>query len=167
MQRATTASDLMRALRSHTRHLATLGQAIAQIGRAPKTIHCLDYCSDLNYRRRVIGQLNRGEGRHDLCREVFHGGQGEMRQPYREGMEEQVGALGLVANCIILYNTLYTQRVIEKLRAHGHQITDEDLRRLSPLLAEHINLVGRYHITLAEAILRGEYRPLKSPRARG
>jgi TnpA family transposase len=37
---------------------------------------------------------------------VFHGRQGEMRQPYREGMEEQVGALGLVANCIILYNTL-------------------------------------------------------------
>ncbi len=81
-----------------------------------------------------------------------------------QGMEEQIGALGLVANCIILYNTLYTQRVIEKLRPHGHQITDEDLRRLSPLLDEHINLVGRYHITLAEAILRGEYRPLKSPR---
>jgi TnpA family transposase len=164
LQRATTASDLMRALRSHTRHLATLAQAIAQIGRVPKTIHCLDYCSDPNYRRPVIGQLNRGEGRHDLCREVFHGRQGEIRQPYREGMEEQIGALGLVANCIILYNTLYTQRVIEKLRADGHQINDEDLRRLSPLLAEHINLVGRYHITLAEAILRGEYRPLKSPR---
>jgi hypothetical protein len=27
---------------------------------------------------------------------------------------------------------------------------------------EHINLVGRYHIALAEAILHGDYRPLNS-----
>jgi TnpA family transposase len=49
LQRATTASELMRALRSHTRHLATLGRAIAQIGRVPKTVHSLDYCSDPAY----------------------------------------------------------------------------------------------------------------------
>jgi TnpA family transposase len=162
LQRATTASELMRALRSHTRHLATLGQAIAQIGRVPKTIHSLDYCSDPAYRRPVLGQLNRGEGRHDLCRNVFHGSKGELRQPYREGMEEQIGALGLVVNCIVLYNTLYTQRIIEQLRVDGHEISDEHIRRLSPLVVDHINLVGHYHIALTEAILRGEYRPLKT-----
>jgi TnpA family transposase len=162
LQRATTASELMRALRSHTRHLATLGQAIAQIGRVPKTVHSLDYCSDPAYRRPIIGQLNRGEGRHDLSRKVFHGRKGELRQPYREGQEEQLGALGLVVNCIVLYDTLYTQRIAEQLRADGHQISDEDIRRLSPLVIEHINLVGRYHITLAEAILHGGYRPLNS-----
>ena len=161
LQRATTASELMRALRSHTRHLATLGRAIAQIGRVPKTIHCLDYCNDPLYRRPIIGQLNRGEGRHDLCRDVFHGNKGELRQPYREGQEEQLGALGLVVNCIVLYNTIYTQRIIEQLRAEGHQISDEDIRRLSPLISEHLTLVGRYHIASAEAILRGDYRPLK------
>lgn len=88
--------------------------------------------------------------------EVFHGRKGELRQPYREGQEEQLGALGLVVNCIVLYDTIYTQRIVEQLRADGRQISDEDIRRLSPLVIEHINLVG------AEAILRGDYRPLES-----
>jgi hypothetical protein len=62
----------------------------------------------------------------------------------------------------VLYNTIYTQRIVEQLRADGHQISDEDIRCLTPLVIEHINLVGRYHIALAEAILRGDYRPLNS-----
>jgi hypothetical protein len=28
----------------------------------------------------------------------------------------------------------------EQLRANGHQISDEDIRRLSPLISEHITL---------------------------
>jgi TnpA family transposase len=119
-------------------------------------VHSLDYCSDPAYRRPIIGQLNRGGGRHYLARKVFHGRKGELRQPYREGQEEQLGALGLVVNCIVLYDTIYTQRIVEQLRADGRQISDEDIRRLSPLVIEHINLVG------AEAILRGDYRPLES-----
>lgn len=96
LQRATSASELMRA-RSHTRHLATLGRAIAEIGRAPKTVHLLDYCNDPAYRRPIIGQLNRGEGRHDLARKVLHGRKGELRQPYLEGQEEQQGVSATVS----------------------------------------------------------------------
>jgi Tn3 transposase DDE domain len=43
-------------------------------------------------------QLNRGEGRHQLARVVFHGKREELRQRYREGQEDQLGALGLVVN---------------------------------------------------------------------
>jgi TnpA family transposase len=162
LQRMTTASELMRALRSHTRHLATLGQAIAQIGRVPKTVHLLDYCSDPAYRRPILGQLNRGESRHDLSRNVFHGRKGELRQPYHQGQEEQLGALGLVVNCIVLYNTIYTQRVLDLLRGDGRTIREEDVRRLSPLASEHTNLVGRYHLIPAETVEQGAYRPLKT-----
>jgi TnpA family transposase len=38
---------------------------------------------------------------------VFPSKQGELRQRYREGQEDQVGALGLVVNMIVLWNTLY------------------------------------------------------------
>ena len=41
---STTSSQLIRALRSQTQHLATLAQALQQIGRA--RIHLLDYCND-------------------------------------------------------------------------------------------------------------------------
>jgi TnpA family transposase len=163
LQRQTTGSELMRALRSHTRHLATLGRALAAVGRVPKTIHLLDYCNDPIYRRAILGQINRGEGRHELARRVCHGNKGELPQPYQRGQEEQIGALGLVVNCIVLYNTIYTQRALDQLTAAGYEIQREDIRRLSPLGHEHITLTGRYHIALTETIRRGEYRPLKTP----
>jgi len=163
LQRHTTGSQLMRALRSHTRHLATLARAIAQVGRAAKTIHLLDYCNDETLRRRILSQLNRGETRHALAREVFHGHRGELRQPYRDGQEEQLTALGLVVNCIALYNTIYTQRALEHLNDAGHAIRDEDIERLTPLTHDHITLTGRYRIALPDPLRdRSAYRPLKN-----
>jgi hypothetical protein len=38
--------------------------------------------------------------RHGLGRHVFHGRKGELYQAYHAGMEDQLGALGLVLNCI-------------------------------------------------------------------
>src|SRR5437773_2124881 len=38
---------------------------------------------------------NRGESRHGMARAIFHGQGGEVRQRYREGQEDQLGALGL------------------------------------------------------------------------
>lgn len=99
----------------------------------------LDYCNDPIYRRAILGQLNRGEGRHELARRVFHGNKGELPQPYREGEEEQLGALGLVLNCIVLYNTIYIQRALDQLAAEGYEIRREDVRRAIParLRAHH------------------------------
>lgn len=45
--------------------------------------------------------------RHAVARDVFHGQKGELRQRYREGQEDQLGALGLVVNILLLWNTLY------------------------------------------------------------
>jgi hypothetical protein len=133
-------------------------QALLTCGR----VHLLDYCNDPVYRRAILGQLNRGEGRHELARRVCHGNKGELPQPYREGQEQQLGALGLVVNCIVLYNTIYTQRALDQLKADGYDIHRDDIRRLSPLAYEHITLTGRYHLIIPELIRRGEYRPLKA-----
>ena len=83
--------------------------------------------------------------------------------PYQRGQEEQIGALGLVVNCTVLYNTIYTQRALDQLAGHGYEIQREHVRRLSPLGHQHITFTGRYHIALADTIRRGEYRPLKTP----
>jgi hypothetical protein len=56
-------------------------------------------------RRRILVQLNRGESRHALARAAFFGRRGQLRQAYRQGQEDQLGALGLVANAIALWNT--------------------------------------------------------------
>lgn len=53
-------------------------------------------------------------------------------------MEEQLGALGLVLNCIVLWNTFYTNAALEQLRAEGYPVRDEDLARLSPFVRHHL-----------------------------
>ena len=115
---------------------------------------------------RILTQLNRGEGRHRLARAIFHGQRGELRQRYREGQEDQLGALGLVTNAVILWNTLYTQQAITALRTMGAEVRTDDVVRLSPLGFEHINLHGRYQFTVTEAMARGELRPLRRLTAR-
>jgi Tn3 transposase DDE domain len=89
--------------------------------------------------------LNRGEARHRLARAVFHGQRGELRQRYREGQEDQLGALGLVVNAIILWNTRYMERAITQLQGYGLDIRPEEIARLSPLgLSAHKHLSGRF-----------------------
>jgi len=98
---------------------------------------------------------------------VFHGKRGELQQRYREGQEDQLGALGLVVNVIVLWDTIYMDAALDQLRAEGFDVRDEDVARLSPLGFEHINMLGRYVFTLPDAVARGELRPLRNPAAQG
>jgi hypothetical protein len=131
-----------------------------------KSLYMLSYIDDEAYRRRrILAQLNRGEGRHQLARTVFHGKRGELRQRYRDGQEDQLGALGLVVNVIVLWNTIYMDAALNRLRAEGHDVRDEDVAHLSPLGFEHVNMLGRYAFNLPEMVARGELRPLRDPRS--
>lgn len=140
-----------------------LAQAIAELGRLDKTLHTLRYLDDEAQRRRTLVQLNRGESRHSVARAVFHAQRGELRQRYREGQEDQLGALGLVLNMIVLWNTVYMEAALAQLRADGYPVKEEDVARLSPLLHEHINMLGRYSFSVPDSVRRGELRPLRNP----
>jgi TnpA family transposase len=156
------ALEIMRVLQKGGKP-SSLGKAIGELGRIAKTLYLLNYLDDEAYRRRILTQLNRGEGRHSLARAICHGRKGEIRQRYREGQEDQLNALGLVTNAIILWNTLYMDKALEHLRSQGWDIEPDDVARLSPLGFIHINMLGRYYFELAEAIQNGEFRPLRNP----
>jgi hypothetical protein len=47
------------------------------------------------------------EARHRLVRKIFFGKRGELRQHYREGMEDQLGALVLALKAVVLFNTTF------------------------------------------------------------
>ena len=107
-----------------------------------------------------MNQLNRGEARHTIARAICYGNRGEIRKQYREGQEDQLGALGLVTNAVVLWNTIYMQASLEHLKNQGGTTKDEDIGRLSPLPFEHINMLGQYSFTLSERVSKGELRPL-------
>ena len=156
------ATGIMRTLQVGERP-TRLAQAIAEFGRIDKTLHTLTYIDDEAKRRATLTQLNRGEGRHSVARAVFHGKRGELRQNYREGQEDQLGALGLVLNMIVLWNTIYIEVALNQLRKEGYPMKDEDAYRLSPLQHENINMLGRYSFSMPDAVAQGELRPLRNP----
>jgi TnpA family transposase len=156
------AHELMQTFQGNGRH-SSLARALAEYGRIGKTLHLLDLVDDEVYRRSLLVQVNTGERRHGLAGRVFHGRRGELRQAYRVGQEDQLGALGLVLNAIVVWNTRYMGLALDELRAAGMRIDPEDVERLSPLVHHHIHLDGRYSFTLPEPLMRGELRPLRDP----
>lgn len=78
-------------------------------------------------------------------------------------MEDQIGALGLVLNALVLFNTRYMDVAVKQLRTDGFDVHDEDVARLSPFVRHHINMLGRYSFQLPD--LPGGLRPLRDPDA--
>ncbi len=126
-----------------------LEAAFAEYGRAAKTLHLLAMCDpdDETYRRTVHVQLTVQESRHRLARKIFHGQRGELRQRYREGQEDQLGALGWVLNAVVLWNTRYIDAALIALRQQGYPVIEADAARLSPLGDAHLNVHGSYAFT--------------------
>ena len=141
-----------------------LGQAIAHYGRIFKTLHILRLADDEPYRREGKAQANLVEGRHDLARRIYHGKKGEMVRTYYEGMEDQLSSLGLVLNCTVLWNTVYSNHAVEHLRAQGYPVLGTDEARLSAFIRGHIGIDGHYAFHLPD--LGGGHRPLRDPDSR-
>ncbi|MFI9413993.1 transposase [Nocardia gamkensis] len=121
-----------------------LGDALAHYGRIFKTLHVLSYLDRDSYRREIKRMRNLQEGRHGLGKHVFHGRRGELREAYHAGMEDQLGALGLVLNCITLWNSVYLDAILDRLHDEGYGVRPEDVARLSPYMYKHINVHGHY-----------------------
>jgi len=78
-------------------------------------------------------------------------------------MEDQLSSLGLVLNCVVLWNSRYMDRALDALRAQDCPVRDEDAARLSPFVREHIGLDGHYAFHLPD--FGGGHRPLRDPDA--
>ncbi len=128
---AVRASELLRS-RLRSTQPSALTRAIGDVGRIAKTLSLLASIDDEGYRRRMLTQLNRGEGRHRLARRLFHGQRGELRQRYREGQEDQLAALGLVTNVVILWKTLSMDAALNHIRAEGGDVRPEDAGTSQP-----------------------------------
>lgn len=98
---------------------------------------------------------------------MFHAHTAGSCQPYREGQEDEHGALGLVLNAIAVWITRYLGAALDHLRATEGKCATRTARRghLAPVTPapRHINLHGRYFFTPSDAVAHGGLRSLGSP----
>lgn len=127
-----------------------------EVGRVNNTLYLLNYIDDEDYRRRILTQLNR-ERRPPCCSpgHLLWSAWGDQKR-YREGLGDQLDALGLVTNAVVLWNTLCMQEALSWMRSHGEETGDEDIARLSPLMHGYISMQGHYTFTLSDDIQKGE-----------
>lgn len=144
-------------------HPTALGEAIAAYGRIFKSLHILAYIDvDESYRRDVKGIRNLQEGRHALARKICHGKKGELYHRYERGVENQLGALGLVLNCVVLWTTIYLDAAVRQLKASGYPVREQDMARLSPFVSKHLGVHGTYSFALPD-LAPGAIRELRDP----
>ncbi len=155
---AVSASQLMRIF-STSGGTTSLIKSIRDVGRISKTCHMLHYIRDATYQRRILIRINYTEFRHKLARRLMYGNRGELKQPYREGQEMQLGALGLLLNIVVYWNTVYLDRALTELLATSADVDDDALNRITPLAYDHIRILGRYTFTYDTNM--PIYRPLK------
>ena len=96
----------------------SVGFLVRTTGTPFKTLHILSYI-DETYRRDIKGIRNLQEGRHALARKICHGKKGELYHRYERGLENQLGSLGLVLNCVTLWTTVYLDAAVRQLKAQG------------------------------------------------
>ena len=154
------ASDAIRMLQ-HGGNPTQLGLALAHFGRIFKTLHVLAYVDREPYRRDIKRLRNLQEERHGLAKHLFHGRKGELREAYHAGMEDQLGALGLIVNAVTLWNSVYLDLALTQLRQAGHPVLDADVARLHPYWYAHLNVHGHY--TFHHPAWTTARRPLRDP----
>jgi len=138
---------------------------LQQYGQFIKTIFILRYLQSKPLRRKIHAQLNKGELLHALRSWLWFGGDGVIRRKQEEDQQEVVGSLNLLTNMVVLWNTIYQQKIIERVRKQGNSPTEEDIRHLSPARFEHINRLGRYSFQSTDELRNGKLRPLRKDKA--
>src|SRR5437667_234249 len=121
-----------------------LTRALQEYGRLIKTLFILRYLENVDYRRRINAQLNKGESLHALRDFLFVADKGVIRRKQEEAQTNQAMCLNLITNAVVVWNTVYMQAVLDSLRAEGSSVEEDDVAHLSPARFEHVNPYGKY-----------------------
>ena len=96
-----------------------LAVALRELGRIERTLFILEWLQSVELRRRVNAGLNKGEARNALARAVFFNRPGEIRDRSFEQQRHRASGLNLVTAAIVLWNTVYLERVVRAVRRHN------------------------------------------------
>jgi len=126
-------------------------RALAELGKAVKTIFLCRYLGAESLRREVHEGLNTVERWNATNSFVFFGKGGEISTNRLEEQEVSIFALHLLQICLVYVNTLMIQRVLSE-PAWSERMTPRDLSALTPLIFHYINPYGTFELDMGERI---------------
>jgi TnpA family transposase len=138
-------STLLRKLR-HDSKKNKLYRAFRELGRVIRTIVLLRIISNLELRQQIQGTTNKVEAYNGFGDWLFFGNEGRIDTNDPVEQEKRMHYKDLVANAVILHNTVDLTKLLRELHQEGYPITKELVARLSPYLTRHIRRYGEYAI---------------------
>jgi TnpA family transposase len=142
----TTQSVITSKLSSYARQNKTK-LALWEYDNIHKSLYLLRYVDEFPLRKNVQLALNRGESYHKLRKAVAFASFGKLR--FKNEPDQQVWqeCSRLITNCIILYNSVILSRLLEHRQNLGDDEAVKQLKKVSPVAWQHINMHGRYEFT--------------------
>lgn len=126
-------------------------KALAELGRAVKTLFLCRYLGSEAFRREVNDGLNVVENWNSANGFVFFGKGGEIATNRVDDQETAALALHLLQSSLVYVNTRMMQSVLSRPTWVG-RLSQADYRGLTPLIYGHVNPYGRFDLDLGARI---------------
>jgi len=127
-------------------------RALAELGKAVKTIFLCQYLHSEELRREINEGLNVVEQWNGANSFIFYGKNSEFATNRMEEQEVSALSLHLLQVCLVYINTLMIQRVLSE-KSWLNQMQADDLRALTPLIWAHVNPYGIFRLDMNERLL--------------
>jgi len=122
-------------------------QALAELGKAVKTLFLCRYLDSEALRQEINEGLNVVENWNSANGFIFYGKGGEIATNRLDEQEIAVLALHLLQACLVYINTLMLQRILAE-PMWLQKMAPEDFRGLSPLIYNHVNPYGLFELDM-------------------
>lgn len=149
IQQGKVSSDLILSKLNSRNNSSTLYAAFRELGNALRTLFMLDFISDSDLRETITAETNKAESYNNLTDWVRFASDSIVASNNTTEMEKAIKYNTLLANIIILQNTIDMSRIIQQLRREGWSISHEELALLSPYLTEHLKRFGDFYLDRA------------------
>jgi TnpA family transposase len=146
---ASTEAILRRFTKANAIHPAY--QAIAETGRAQRTIFLARYLRDRDLQREIGEGLNVVESWNRANAVIFFGKGGDIATNHRDEQELSVLCLRILQAALVYVNTLMVQDVLAD-ETWADRLTAEDKRGLTPLFWTHVAPYGEVRLDMGRCL---------------
>jgi len=126
--------------------------AFFEMGKANRSIFLLKLGIRQDLRVEIQHEFLKVERWHEFGDNIFIGYGGKLQEDSLEEQYRTLLLLNVVLNCIAFWNTLAMQQIVEELRAEGCEISNEELKHITPTMTNHIDLIGKFEIDLGRSV---------------